>query len=49
MIQASDVMQQLPHSDNGVSRLSQAALDAKGAVRVNRLDTRSLGERTFQN
>lgn len=46
MAQAGDVMQQLPHSDNGVSRLSQAAVGAKrggggggGAVKVNRLDT----------
>lgn len=41
--QAGDVMQQLPQSANGVSRLSQAASDAKGgAVKVNRLDTRGL-------
>lgn len=31
MTQAGDVMQQLPRSANGVSRLSQAALDAKGS------------------
>lgn len=31
MTQAGDVMQQLPHSDNGVSRLSRAASDAKGS------------------
>lgn len=29
--QAGDVMQQLPHSDNGLFRLSQAAWDAKGS------------------
>lgn len=31
MTQAGDVMQQLPQSANGVFRLSQAALDAKGS------------------
>lgn len=31
MTQAGDVMQQLPHSDSGVSRLPWAALDAKGS------------------
>lgn len=41
MTQAGDVMQQLPHSDNGVSRLSWAALDAKGSSQShNRLDSK---------
>lgn len=38
---AGDVMQQLPLSANGVSRLSQAAVDAKGSSQSQQVRHRS--------
>lgn len=41
MAQCGDVMQQLPQSANGVSRLSPAALDAKGSSQSQQVRHRS--------
>ena len=44
MTQAGDVMQQLPHSDNGVSRLSRPASGAKGSSQSQQVRHKSPGK-----
>ncbi len=41
MTQCGDVMQQLPQSANGVSRLPRAALDAEGSSQSQQVRQRS--------